>query len=59
MGNLEDIKDMLVDEMEPNNFDNNDPFLRRGCHATQGLVSNKKRMMNRTPCHERGITLTA
>ena len=49
MGNLEDIKDMLVDEMEPNNFDPNDPFLRRGSNAIQGLMSNKKRRLNRIP----------
>ena len=49
MGNIEDIKDKLVDEMEPNDFDHNDPDLRRGSNVIQGLISNKKRRLNRTP----------
>ena len=49
MGNIEDTKDKLVDKMESNELDPNHPFLRRGSNATQGLVSNKKRRLNRTP----------
>ena len=49
MGNIEDIKDKLVDEMEPNDFYPNDPILRRGSNVLQGLMSNKKRRLNRTP----------
>ena len=49
MGNLEHTKEKLVDEMDPNDFDPNDPFLRRGSNLIQGLISNKKRRLNRTP----------
>ena len=44
MGNIEDVKDKLVDKMESNGFDPNDPFLRRGSDVIQGLMSNKKRV---------------
>ena len=57
MGNIEDTKDKLVDKMESNELHLNHPFLRRGCHATQGLVSNKKRMMNRTPRPPLGLKM--
>ena len=57
MGNIEVTKDKLVDEMEPNELDPNHPVLRRGCDATQGLVSNKKRMMNRTPRPPLGLKM--
>ena len=49
MGDIEDTKDKLVDKMESHELHPNDPFLRRGSNVLQGLVSNKKRMMNRTP----------
>ena len=49
MGNIEDTKDKLVDKMESNDFDPYDLDLQRGSNVTQGLVSNKKRRLNRTP----------
>ena len=35
--------------MESNDFDPNDPVLRRGSNVLQGLMSNKKRRLNRIP----------
>ena len=49
MGDIEDVKDKLVDKMESNDFDPNDPVLRRGSNVLQGLMSNKKRRLNRIP----------
>ena len=49
MGDIEDVKDKLVDKMESNDFDSNDPDLRRGSNVIQGLMSNKKRRLNRIP----------
>ena len=49
MGDIEDVKDKLVDKMESNDFDPNDPDLRRGSDVIQGLMSNKKRRLNRIP----------
>ena len=57
MGNIEDTKDKLVDKMESNELDPNKPVLRRGCNATQGLVSNKKRKLNRTPRTPLGLKM--
>ena len=37
-----------MDEMDSNDFDPNDPIMRRGSNVIQGLISNKKRRMNRT-----------
>ena len=48
MGDIEDVKDKLVDKMESNDFDPNDPVLRRGSNVLQGLMSNKKRRLNRS-----------
>ena len=49
MGNLEDTKEELVDEMQSNDFDPYDQDMRRGSNVIQGLISNKKRRLNRTP----------
>ena len=49
MGNVVHAKEKLVDEMESNDFDPYDSDLRRGSNVIQGLISNKKRRMNRTP----------
>ena len=49
MGNVVHAKEKLVDEMESNDFDPYDSDLRRGRNVIQGLISNKKRRMNRTP----------
>ena len=41
--------------MESNDFDLNDSDLRRGDNVIQGLISNKKRRMNRTPLTPLGL----
>ena len=57
MGNVKDTKEKLVDEMVSNVMSPNHPFLRRGCNATQGLVSNNKRKRNRTPRTPLGLKM--
>ena len=49
MGDIEDGKDKLVDRMESNDFDPNDSDLRRGSNVLQGLMSTRKRKLNRIP----------
>ena len=44
-----------MDEMDSNDFDPNDPIMRRGSNVIQGLISNKKRRMNRTPLTPLGL----
>ena len=47
MGDIEDVKDKLVDRMESNDFDPNDSDLQRGRNVIQGLMSTRKRKLNR------------
>ena len=42
MGNVVHAKEKLVDEMDPNDFDPNDPILRRGSNAKFSDADAKK-----------------
>ena len=55
MGDVVHMKEMLVDKMESNDFDPNDSDLRRGDNVIQGLISNKKRKINRIPRSPQGL----
>ena len=55
MGDIEDVKDKLVDRMETNDFDPNDADLQRGRNVLQGMVSNRKRKWNRIPRTPEGL----